>query len=71
MRSMKREICTRFTPFEEGALHGFAENPKLLEHYIEAFQAEYLGLLHQYQFFIGEEQAKKLLEVYHYEWNKA
>ncbi len=33
------------------------------------FHAEYLGMLHQYQFFIDEEQAKKLL-VYHYEWNK-
>lgn len=32
--------------------------------------AEYLGMLHQYQFFIDEEQAKKLLEVYHYEWNE-
>lgn len=24
----------------------------------------------QYQFFIGEEQAKRLMEVYHYEWNE-
>ena len=32
--------------------------------------AEYLGMLHQYQFFIDEEQAKELLEVYHYEWNE-
>jgi len=26
-------------------------------------------IVHQYQFFIDEEQAKNLLEVYHYEWN--
>lgn len=54
----------------EGAMHGFAADQKLLEHYIHIFHAEYLGMLHQYQFFIDEEQAKKLLEVYHYEWNE-
>ncbi|MCM1385964.1 MAG: hypothetical protein NC231_01440 [Bacillus sp. (in: Bacteria)] len=54
----------------EGAMHGFAANEELLEHYIDVFHAEYLGMLHQYQFFIDEEQAKQLLEVYHYEWNE-
>ena len=54
-----------------GAVHGFAANEELLNHYMEVFHAEYLGMLHQYQFFIDEEQAKKLLEVYHYEWNEA
>lgn len=53
----------------EGALHGFALNKELLNHYINVFNAEYLGMLHQYQFFIDEFQAKKLLEVYNYEWN--
>ncbi len=53
----------------DGAIHGFAANQKLLEHYINVFGAEYLGMLHQYQFFIDEIQAGKLLEVYHYEWN--
>ncbi len=53
----------------DGALHGFALNKELLEHYIKMFHAEYLGMLHQYQFFIDDEQAKKLLEVYNYEWN--
>jgi uncharacterized protein YihD (DUF1040 family) len=53
----------------EGAIHGFAANEMLLKHYMNVFHAEYLGMLHQYQFFIDEEQAKKLLEVYHYEWN--
>ena len=55
----------------EGAVHGFAANSDLLKHYIDVFHAEYLGMLHKYQFFIDEEQAKKLLEVYHYEWNEA
>lgn len=54
----------------EGAVHGFAANKELLSHYIEVFHAEYLGMLHQYQFFIDEIQAKALLEVYHYEWNE-
>ena len=35
-------------------MHGFAANTKLLEHYIEKFHAEYLGAVHQYQFFINE-----------------
>ena len=53
----------------EGAMHGFALNKELLEHYIEIFNAEFLGMLHDYQFFINEINAKKLLEVYNYEWN--
>ena len=53
----------------EGAMHGFALNKELLEHYIDTFNAEFLGMLHDYQFFINEINAKKLLEVYNYEWN--
>lgn len=53
----------------EGAMHGFALNKELLEHYIVTFNAEFLGMLHNYQFFINEINAKKLLEVYNYEWN--
>lgn len=52
-----------------GAMHGFAANLELLNHYIEKFGAEYLGMLHVYQFFIDEISAQKLLEVYSYEWN--
>ncbi len=40
------------------------------QHYIDVFQAEYLGMLHQYQFLIDEQKAKQLLEMYHYEWNE-
>lgn len=53
-----------------GALHGFAANKQLLDHYTKVFHAEFLGILHQYQFSINENEAKKLLEVYHYEWNE-
>ncbi len=42
---------------------------KLLFHYIETFNAEYLGILHKYQFIIDEKNAQKILEVYNYEWN--
>ena len=52
-----------------GAMHGFAANKELLEHYINTFHAEFLGMLHDYQFFVNEIEAKKLLEVYNYEWN--
>jgi len=55
----------------EGVMHGFAANEKLLKHYIEKLGAEYLGMLHQYQFMINETKAKELLEVYSYEWNEA
>lgn len=53
-----------------GALYGFAANQKLLSHYMEKFNAEYLGIVHQYQFMINEYYAQQLLEVYHYEWNE-
>lgn len=54
----------------EGAIHGVAANEEVLRHYMDVFHAEYLGMLHQYQFLIDEEQAKNLVEVYHYEWNE-
>lgn len=54
----------------EGVVHGFAINKELLKHYIETMDAKLLGMLHQYQFVIDEDAAKRLLEVYHYEWNE-
>ena len=54
----------------EGVVHGVAANEGLLKYYTDNFNAEYLGMLHQYQFFINEVQAGKLLEVYHYERNE-
>lgn len=53
----------------EGACYGFAANKELLDHYMEKFNAEFLGQLHQYQFFVNEIQGRKLREVYNYEWN--
>lgn len=34
------------------------------------FKIESRAYLKKFQDFINEEQAKKLLEVYHYEWNE-
>lgn len=53
----------------EGACHGFAANKELMDHYINAFDAEPVCMLHDYQIMINEIAAQKLLEVYDYEWN--
>lgn len=53
----------------EGAMYGFAASRELLEHYQEVFNAEHIPMLHQYEFFIDEVNAAKILEVYTYEWN--
>lgn len=52
----------------DGYLYGFAANQDLLEHYVKAFHGEVIAILHPYQFAIGEEAAKEILEVYDYEW---
>ena len=51
-----------------GAIMGFAANKKLLVHYCSVFNAEHIGILHNYQFVIGENDACNILEVYDYEW---
>ena len=51
-----------------GCMYGFAANKELLEHYVKVFQAEIIGVLHPYQFAIDEEIAKRIMEVYDYEW---
>ena len=53
----------------DGTAHGFAANMQLVEHYQKSFNAFHLGMLHEYQIVVEGEQAKKLLEVYSYEWN--
>lgn len=52
----------------DGYMHGFAANRELLEHYVDTFDGEVIGMLHPYQFAIGEESAKKIMEVYDYAW---
>ena len=51
-----------------GLIYGFAANKELLEHYIEVFNGEFIGMLHPYQFAIDEKNAQKIMEVYDYEW---
>ena len=52
----------------EGFMYGFAADKKLLDHYVEIFNAEYIGVLHPYQFAIDEDNARKIREVYDFEW---
>ncbi len=54
--------------YDETFLYGFAANKELLEHYIEKFDAEFIGVLHPYQFAIDEQHARAILEVYDCEW---
>lgn len=51
-----------------GAITGNAANKELPEHYCKVFNADFLGVLHPYQMMITEENAKKIVEVYDYEW---
>ena len=52
-----------------GVVHGFARNMELVDHYVQKFGAFHLGRQHIYQIVIFEQEAKKLLEEYTYEWN--
>lgn len=52
-----------------GVVYGFASSEYILNHYIEKLNATYLGILHKFQFAILENEAKKIKEVYDYEWN--
>ena len=52
----------------DGFMYGFAADKELLEHYVNVFNGEYIGVLHPYQFAIDEENAAKIMEVYDYEW---
>lgn len=51
-----------------GLMYGFAANKDLLKHYMSAFHGQFVGMLHPYQFAIDEENAKRIMEVYDYEW---
>ena len=51
-----------------GEIYGFAANKDLLNHYINTFNATYIGLLHTNHFLIEEESALKIKREYNYEW---
>lgn len=48
----------------DGFLYGFAANKELLEHYMESFKADFIGMRHPYQFMIDVIGAKEIREVY-------
>jgi hypothetical protein len=52
----------------DGYMYGYAADKELLEHYVNTFNGEFIGVLHPYQFAIDEENATKIMEVYDYEW---
>lgn len=52
-----------------GAIHGYAANKELMYHYIKMFNAIYLGMRHEYQIMIDGASARKIMEVYTYEWS--
>jgi len=53
----------------DGYLYGFAADAKLLKHYIKVFGAWHAGMLHEFHFVIEPDKAKKLMEVYNYDWS--
>lgn len=52
----------------DGAFYGFAMDGHLEQHYISVLGAEHIGMLHPYHIVINPQEAKKLMEVYTYEW---
>ena len=53
---------------QQGAVYGFAANEELLEHYMDKFHANYVGILHKYHFAIDDVYADKIMEEYTYAW---
>ena len=51
-----------------GFMDGFAANQNLLQHYVEVFNGEIIAMLHPYQFAIDEKNAKRIMEMYDYDW---
>ena len=52
-----------------GCVHAIAMDKDLLQHYIDMFDAIVIGIMHPFHFVIEEESAKKIKEVYKYEWS--
>lgn len=52
-------------------MYGFAASKELLNHYVEKLNAEYVGILHTYHMIINENNSKKIMEMYTYEWTDA
>lgn len=50
-----------------GCVFGYAANEKILNHYIDKFDAFHLPIVHRYQFIIEGEAALRVIETYNYE----
>ena len=62
-------VCDKSVEYgKDGRFYGFAANEKLLEHYINVFNAMPVKRLHPYHFIIDEESADAIRKEYTYEW---
>ena len=52
-----------------GCVHAIAMDKDILQHYVDMFDAIVVGIMHPFHFVIEEESAKKIMEVYKYEWS--
>ncbi len=52
-----------------GCVHAVAMDKEILKHYVDVFDAIVVGIMHPFHFVIEEESAKKIMEVYKYEWS--
>ncbi len=60
---LKKDVDSKATFIQWACV---APHNNKLEHGVQ----KYLGMLHRYHVMIDENNGKKLLEVYHYEWNE-
>ncbi len=51
-----------------GDVTGFCRNREIMDHFVKQYEAEPLGILHPYQIGFFGDVAKKIREVYDYEW---
>ncbi len=51
-----------------GDVTGFCRNKEIMDHFVNSYDADPIGILHPYQIGIYGTVAKKIREVYDYEW---
>ena len=47
---------------------GFCRNKEIMDHFVRAYDADPIRVIHEYQIGIYGEAARKIREVYDYEW---
>lgn len=53
-----------------GDVTGFCRTEQIMNHFVNAYGAEAICMLHDYQIGIFDEAAKRIREVYDYEWTE-